>query len=47
MIAGIDAGNEASLKLHQSLGFKEIAHFKEVGYKFGRWLDLKFLQLML
>ena len=47
MIAGIDAGNKTSLKLHQSLGFREIAHFKEVGYKFGRWLDLKFLQLML
>jgi L-amino acid N-acyltransferase len=47
MIAGIDAGNIASLKLHQSLGFEEIAHFKEVGHKFGRWLDLKFLQLML
>jgi L-amino acid N-acyltransferase YncA len=47
LIAGIDASNEASLKLHQSFGFVEVAHFKEVGYKFGRWLDLKFLQLML
>jgi len=47
IIAGIDAGNQASLKLHQSFGFVEVAHFKEVGYKFGRWLDLTFLQLML
>jgi phosphinothricin acetyltransferase len=47
IIAGIDATNEASLRLHKSFGFEETAHFKQVGYKFGRWLDLKFLQLML
>ena len=47
IIAGIDATNEASLKLHEYFGFKEVAHFKEVGYKFNRWLDLKFLQLLL
>ena len=47
IIAGIDATNEASLKLHKHFGFKEVAHFKEVGYKFNRWLDLKFLQLII
>ncbi len=47
VIASIDAANEASLRLHKSFGFEETAHFKQVGYKFGRWLDLKFLQLML
>ncbi len=46
IIASIDATNEASLQLHRSFGFEEVAHFKEVGYKFGRWLDLKFLQLI-
>ncbi len=46
IIAGIDATNEASLRLHKSFGFEEVAHFKEVGWKFGRWLDLKFLQLI-
>ena len=46
IIASIDATNEVSLKLHKSFGFEEVAHFKEVGWKFGRWLDLKFLQLM-
>jgi L-amino acid N-acyltransferase len=46
IIAGIDAANEASLKLHKSFGFEEVAHFKEVGWKFERWLDLKFLQLV-
>jgi L-amino acid N-acyltransferase len=46
IIAGIDASNEASLKLHRHFGFEEVAHFKQVGWKFGRWLDLKFLQLI-
>jgi L-amino acid N-acyltransferase YncA len=45
MIAGIDADNHVSYKLHQSFGFVEVAHFKEVGFKFGRWLDLKFMEL--
>ena len=47
IVAGIDASNEASLRLHEHFGFKEVAHFREVGYKFNRWLDLKFLQLIL
>lgn len=47
LIAGIDATNEASIRLHNHFGFKEVACFKEVGWKFDRWLDLKFLQLML
>jgi L-amino acid N-acyltransferase len=47
IIASIDATNEASLRLHRSFGFEEVAHFREVGYKFGRWLDLKFLELLL
>lgn len=47
ILAGIDASNEASIRLHEAFGFIEVAHFKQVGYKFGRWLDLKFLQLVL
>jgi L-amino acid N-acyltransferase len=47
MIAGIDASNAVSIKLHQGFGFEKVAHFKEVGYKFNRWLDLVFMQLML
>ncbi len=46
IIAGVDSTNEASLRLHRSFGFEEVAHFREVGYKFGRWLDLKFLELI-
>ena len=47
MIAGIDAANEASLRLHAKFGFERVALFREVGWKFERWLDLAFLQLML
>jgi L-amino acid N-acyltransferase len=47
MVAGIDATNTASLQLHRSFGFEEVAHFKQVGFKFGKWLDLKFLELIL
>ena len=46
IIASVDAANEVSLRLHKSFGFEEVAHFKEVGWKFERWLDLKFLQLI-
>jgi phosphinothricin acetyltransferase len=44
MIGGIDAANDGSLRLHEQLGFKRVAHFREVGRKFGRWLDLVFVQ---
>jgi len=47
MIAGVDADNAASLRFHERLGFERVAHFREVGFKFGRWLDLVFLQRML
>jgi L-amino acid N-acyltransferase len=44
MIAGIDADNQISIGLHERLGFREAGHLHQVGYKFGRWLDLKFLE---
>lgn len=47
LIAGIDADNSASIHLHQQLGFQDAGHFSEVGYKFGKWLNLRFLQLIL
>ena len=37
--------NEASVKLHEKFGFKEVAHLKEVGLKFGKWQDVGFWQL--
>ena len=47
LIAGITADNVPSLRLHEKLGFVEVAHIREVGHKFGRWLDLKLLQVVL
>ena len=47
MVAGIDATNEASLALHRKAGFQPVAHFREVGWKFERWLDLVFMERML
>jgi L-amino acid N-acyltransferase len=47
MVAGIDADNAASIALHRSLGFTEVGRFAEVGFKFGRWLDLVFLQCLI
>jgi phosphinothricin acetyltransferase len=44
IIGGIDAENTVSIKLHQSLGCGSL---KQVGFKFGRWLNLEFYQLML
>jgi L-amino acid N-acyltransferase YncA len=44
MVAGIDATNEASLKLHAKFGFEKVAQFRQVGWKFERWLDLVFLE---
>ena len=47
MLAGISADQAASLSLHESLGFKKVAHLHEVGKKFDRWLDVVWMQLML
>jgi phosphinothricin acetyltransferase len=47
IIAGIDATNEVSINLHRKFGFTEAGTFKQVGFKFGRWLDLTFMQLLL
>ena len=47
IIAGIDADNSASIHLHKPLGFEDAGHFSQVGYKFGKWLNLTFLQLIL
>jgi len=44
MMAGVDADNAASIRFHERLGFERSGHLRDVGYKFGRWLDLVFLQ---
>jgi phosphinothricin acetyltransferase len=47
IVAGISADQTASRALHERLGFQQVAHFREVGFKFERRLDVVFLQLML
>ena len=47
MVAGIDAGNAVSVAMHRKVGFEETAVLRETGRKFGRWLDLLFMQKLL
>jgi L-amino acid N-acyltransferase len=47
MVAGIAGENAISIRLHAKHGFVETARMPEVGFKFGRWLDLVFMQLRL
>lgn len=47
MVAAIESGNGASIRLHQRLGFITTGQMPQVGRKFGRWLDLTFMQLIL
>ena len=47
IIAAIDAANEVSLRLHARHGFDRVAYFREVGFKFGRWLDVIDMQRLL
>ncbi len=47
MVGGIDATNAGSIALHEQLGFKHVGTLPQVGFKFGRWLDLAFYQLLL
>lgn len=47
VVAGIVGGNEASVKLHQKLGFELVGAMREVGFKFGAWQDVHFYQRIL
>lgn len=47
IIAAIDATNEASLRLHARFGFVHVGQFKQVGYKFDRWLDVAYMERLL
>jgi L-amino acid N-acyltransferase YncA len=47
ILAVIDATNEPSIRLHTRFGFERVGCFKEVGYKFGRWLDVVYMELLL
>ena len=47
MIGGIDASNTYSIDFHKKFGFTECGIIREAGFKFDRWLDLQFMQLLL
>ena len=47
IVAGIESTNVVSIALHEKYGFRRVAHLPRVGFKFGRWLDLDYLQLSL
>jgi L-amino acid N-acyltransferase len=47
IIAGIDGEQAASVALHSRFGFVTVSHLKEVGFKFDRWLDVIYMQLIL
>jgi L-amino acid N-acyltransferase YncA len=46
MVAAIALPNDASIRFHERLGFTKVAHFKEIGYKIGRWIDVGYWQLI-
>ena len=47
LVGGIDAANQGSIALHTRLGFTHCGTVRQAGFKFGRWLDLAFYQLVL
>ncbi len=47
VLGGIDADQVASIALHQRFGFVQVSHLKEVGFKYGRWLDVIWMQRLL
>jgi L-amino acid N-acyltransferase YncA len=47
IIAGIDGEQTTSVALHAKFHFEKVGHFKHVGFKFGRWLDVIYMELIL
>ena len=45
-MGGIALPNDGSIRLHEKFGFKKVAHFTETGFKFGRWIDVGYWELM-
>jgi L-amino acid N-acyltransferase YncA len=46
-IGGVALPNDASVRLHEKFGFEKCAHFREVGFKFNRWIDVAYWQRIL
>jgi phosphinothricin acetyltransferase len=47
VIGGVAGNNALSVALHHSFGFEQVAHLRNVGYKFGRWIDVRYFQILL
>ena len=47
VIGGLSLPNDASVALHEAFGFEKVAHFRQVGHKFGRWIDVGYWELLL
>jgi phosphinothricin acetyltransferase len=47
VIGGVALPNDASVRLHEKLGMTNVAHFQEVGFKFGKWIDVAYWQRLL
>ncbi len=46
IVAGIALPNKESIKLHEKFGMKKVAHFQEIGYKLGQWVDVGYWQVL-
>ena len=46
IIAGISLPNDASIRLHEKFGFEKVAHFREVGFKMNRWIDVGYWEVI-
>ncbi|MGE5294995.1 MAG: arsinothricin resistance N-acetyltransferase ArsN1 family B [Solirubrobacterales bacterium] len=47
VVGGVALPNEASVRLHEQFGFRKVAHFQQIGFKLGRWIDVGYWQLLL
>lgn len=47
VVGGVAGNNAASIALHRSFGFEQVAHFRDVGRKFGQWIDVTYFQRLL
>jgi phosphinothricin acetyltransferase len=46
-IGGVSLPNDTSVALHRKFGFEQVARFREVGFKFGQWIDVGYWELVL
>jgi phosphinothricin acetyltransferase len=47
VVGGVAGDSPASFALHESFGFRKVARFEEIGYKFGQWIAVTYFQLLL